>query len=350
MAILSKERYEEKFSGFFIRDCVLGFTSTRIGFLLVEELTEGQHIDDGWQTRFVAINLEQPMETRIFSMTGGRLSFATLSSAWSPNQEEYVMVDTGRQVSTYKPKEYRGDETEIPFDGQGYGYSDLGHVGCAVIKVVRVGTTVFAIGAPLRIFERLDNQQWREIKEIPIPAELKSKNDDEITTALGNSDFYDLAGYSTEDMYAVGGAGTVWHKKGEKWRQCPFPTNLRLHTVACGDDGLVYITDIRGSVWKGREDRWELVAKADMSLPFVDAVWFDNRLWCANDYGTWVLEDNALVPAHRAKARPMPTSSSIHAHRIDVSPDGKTMLVAGGHGASTYDGQRWEVLFDGGDF
>lgn len=348
--IIDKQHWDTFIAGFFIRDCTIGFEDGRFGFLLYEELEPEQHLDDGWRTRVLAVKMDNPMERRFFAGSANKLSFSTISSAWAPNQSEFVVVDSGRMSWAYKPKTYLGDETEIPFDGRGYGYSDLGEIGCSVTKVVRVGTTVFAIGGVLRIFERLNDQQWRDVKEIPIPAEFKSKNDDVITAAIGNSRFYDLAGYSTEDMYAVGGAGTVWHKKGEKWRQCPFPTNLRLHTVACGDDGLVYITDIRGSVWKGREDRWELVAKADMSLPFVDSVWFDNRLWCANDYGTWVLEDNALVPAHRAKTRPMPTSSSIHAHRIDVSPDGKTMLVAGGHGASTYDGQRWEVLFDGGDF
>jgi hypothetical protein len=54
-----------------------------------------------------------------------------------------------------------------------------------------------------------------------------------------------------------------------------------------------------------------------------------------------------MVPAYRAKKDPMPAQVARFAHRIDVSPDGQTMLVAGMYGAATYDGKTWTVLFDG---
>lgn len=54
--------------------------------------------------------------------------------------------------------------------------------------------------------------------------------------------------------------------------------------------------------------------------------------------------------AHRATQAPMPAQIATFAHRLDVSPDGTTFLVAGGLGAASYDGKEWIVLFDGNDF
>jgi hypothetical protein len=344
--IFNKERWDKIGGGFFVRDCTLGFDSDRIGFLLVEEIDNDQSMDDGWQTRLLAVKLSNPMDTRFYYATGNNFSFASITSAWEPSQTEFVIVDTETKVWSYKPKTYKGDEKAIPFVGGKLKPDAYGEYDSVVKKLVRVGTSIFAVGGPWRIFERLDAQQWLEHKDIPIPPGLASSDKNVFSDTLSDCMFNDLAGYSTQDMYAVGEAGAVWHRKGKQWRQIHFPTNLRLHTVAAGGDGFVYITDIRGSVWKGREDTWELVVKSDMSLPFADAAWFDNRLWLANDYGTWVLEGKSLVPAHQAKSKPMPAASAVHSHRIDVSPDGKRMLVCGAQGASWFDGQTWEVLFD----
>lgn len=348
--IFDQQSWDMIMKGFFVRDCTLGYEDGRLGFLLVEEAFDAQELEEGVRTRFISVRPWEPVATRFFSMSGRNLSFATVTCAWKPSQTEFVVVDSGRNVWSYKPKTYKGDESRIPFDGRGYGYGETDEIGCAIIKMVRVGTTIYALGTVFRIFERLENQKWMEVKDIPIPDAFKSKDPDKIIPAISDSDFWDMAAFSPSDMYAVGGAGTVWHRQGSQWRQRAFPTNLRLHTVVCAGDGNVYITDIRGSVWQGREDRWKLIVKADMNLPFVDSAWFDGRLWCANDYGAWVLENGKLVSAHAAKHKPMPVSAAIHAHRLDVSPDGRKMLVAGGHGASLYDGETWELLFDGSSF
>jgi predicted DNA-binding WGR domain protein len=328
----------------FVRDCTMGFENNRLGFLLVEEIAPDEDMSDGWRTRLLAVRTNAPMEERFYSRSGTGLSFASISSAWAPNQSEFIAVDILRRAWTYKPKEYKGSEPDIPFVPGKLKPDAYGEFDSAINKVVRVGTTVFAVGSPARIFERVNQQRWYEHKDIPIPAELGSP-DREVFLA-DDSMFRDLAGYSTQDMYAVGGGGSIWHRKGTVWKQMSFPCNLRLYTVACAADGFVYISDIRGSIWKGREDKWELIVKSDLSLPFTDSAWFDDRLWLANEYGTWVLEGNSLTPAHSAKNKPMPASSAVHAHRLDVSPDGTRMLVAGGKGASLFDGKAWQVLFD----
>ena len=347
--IISKALWEEFFQGYLIRDCTYGFDDGRMGFYLVRD-TDSHHLDDGWTTRFVAVNMAQPVDKRFFAMETDELSFAKISSAWSPSQTEFVILDSGRAVISYKPTSYDDGEEPIPFDGRGYGYSDLGEVGCAIYNLVRVNRTLYALGGPLRIFERQPGQRWREHIGIPIPAQLKSSNDDEITEALGDCMLLDMAGFSEAEMYAVGGGGAVWHFDGCAWSRLAFPTHARLHTVACGADGLVYITDIHGSLYRGRHAHWECLVRMDQSLPFTDSAWFAGRYWCANDYGMYVLEGNDLVPAHTAKNNPVPQRVAPYCHRIDVSPDGTRMLVCGESGAALCEDGRWNILFSELDF
>lgn len=347
--IINKENWDIFCSGFMIRDCTYGFDNGRFAFYLVEEPDE-HHLDNGWTTRVFVVNMEQPMETRFFAFETEEMSFSTISSAWTPNQTEYLLVDSFREVVSYKPNKYEDHEEEIPFDGRGYGFKDAGEIGSSIYKVVRVNNTVFAVGSPLRVFQRMADQQWMEHKGIPIPEQLRSEDREQILEGLDNSMLIDLAGFSEMDMYAVGGGGAVWHFDGETWRVVEFPTNNRLYTVTCGGDGLVYITDIRGSLYKGRGSSWELVVRMDQSLPFADSAWFDGRFWCANDYGMYILEGNRLVEAHRARIDPIPKQIALYSHRIDVSPDGTKMLVCGGNGAALCCEKKWEILFSDMDF
>lgn len=338
--IFDRNMWDKIGKGFFVKDCTIGFEDGRLGFLFVEE-GDPDDRGDWWLTRLLAVKLELPIDRRFFMREGGNLRSATLSSAWAPDQSEFIAVDIDRNLWSYKPKEYKGSEEAIPFDTNGHDFD------AAVSKVVRVGTTVYAIGSPFRIFQRIKGQQWKELTGIPIPAAFESGDRAKIIDASTNSTFFDLAGFSNENMYAVGDGGTVWNFNGGHWKQVPFPTNADLFTVACGDNDNVYITDIRGNLWKGSGTSWSLLCEMNQSLPFKDSAWYQGRLWCANDYGMYVLEGTKLVPAHKAKFDPIPTEVALHSHRIDVSPDGKQMLVCGGDGAALHDGEKWTLLFSG---
>ncbi|MDH0868131.1 hypothetical protein [Mitsuaria sp. GD03876] len=347
-AIFDRDAWHRFMSGYFIRDCTIGFEDGRLGFLLYEE-TEDRPMEEGFQIRILAIKLANPMETRFFSMSANGLGVgAQLCSAWAPQDAGFVGVGIGLEVYAYKPKVYKGREDDIPFEVRKLhpeAYSDF---GAAVLKTARVGTTVFAVGGPLRLFERVGAQQWKEHADIPLPVDIGSADREVALAAIGDSSFRDLAGLSVEDMYAVGDRGAVWRRQEGRWSRLPFPGSQRLNTVSVTPDGTVYVTDLRGSVWRGRDLAWELIVEADNAMPYQDAAWFKGRLYCANDSaGCFVLEDGAMVAAHRAKRDPMPVATAMHAHRLDVAPDGQRLLIAGMHGASMYDGKTWQRLFDG---
>lgn len=348
--LFDRESWGRFMAGYVIVDATIGFEDGRLGLLLYEETGTEAQMEDGFQIRLLAVKVGNPIATRFFSMSSNGLSVgARLSSAWAPKASEFVAVGIGLETYSYKPKSHKGREADIPFEVRKLRPDAYSEFGAGVLKTVRVGSTVYAIGGPFRVFERIGPQQWKEHADIPLPEQLGSRDREAALAAIGDSAFYDLGGSSEDDLYAVGSAGTIWRRKAAQWHQMPFPESIRLQTVAVAPDGTAYITDIRGSVWKGADDQWERIVQADNMLPYRDSVWFSGRLYCSNDSaGCFVLEDGQMVAAYRARRDAMPTSTAIHAHNLDVSPDQSKLLIAGMYGATLYDGQTWQLLFDGG--
>jgi hypothetical protein len=140
-------------------------------------------------------------------------------------------------------------------------------------------------------------------------------------------------------MYAVGGAGEVWHYDGQEWEQLFFPSNERLFNVCCAGDGNVYVGGNMGSLYVGRGNRWKKLVDGTFSIPFKDIAWFAGKLWCGSDYGLWELKDGALLRAE------IPAEAQLVSGAIDITPDGSLMLTAGPNGAALFDGEKWDVLF-----
>lgn len=340
--ILDEESYKKYFKGFDVYDCTYGYEHDRVGFSLIE-LVEDDHdeYDNPFyipEKRLISIAINNPPEKQIYGCRATGISLMTISSGWSPSQAEYVMVSQDCDVISYKEDEYKGKDGNINILVP--GSTDMLPV---ITKLVRVETSIYAIGSGFRVYKRINRQIWQEYSQsIPVPEGYTERKAEAITRGF----FEDLAGFSESDMYAVGGTGTVYHFNGEQWKRLSFPTNKLLYTVCCAGDGFVYIADFDGAVWKGRNEQWTKIIHGGMTMPFLDMDWFDGRLWFASDYGIWVLEDEKLVPAMYAKHKPVPPEVAVLSKRIDVSPDGTMMIVCGSRGAAIYDGNVWNVLFD----
>lgn len=341
--LFDRATYHRFLAGHFIQDCTLGFEPGRLGFLLFEE-QEDDHHDEPFQVRLLAVKLTNPVETRFFSLSANALGLgAELGSAWAPGHSEFVAVGVGRETYGYKPKVHKGQESRIP-SVAGRDWDSI------VLRTARAGTAVFAVGAPFRVFERLGPAQWREHTGIPLPEGLDSAEAGVAHAALSDASFHDLAGLSAHDLYAVGSRGTVWRRMGAQWRRLAFPSSeLALKTVAVAPDGTAYVTDERGFVWQGRDDDWRCLTPSwHGAFGFLDSGWCAGRLWCTRETGgCYVLEDGAMVLAQDARRDPMPAGFALAARRLDVSPDGRSLLLAGWHGALCFDGGRWTTLFYG---
>ncbi len=138
--IFDRLSWDEICKGYVVVDGTIGFEPGRLGFLLVEDCYG--NVGEVLQTRFLAVKLANPIDRRFYVRRGDTLRTATLSAAWAPQQYEFVMVDTIQRVWSYQPNAYRGSEAPIPFDTDGKGF------GLVMTKVLRVGSTVYAIGGP----------------------------------------------------------------------------------------------------------------------------------------------------------------------------------------------------------
>lgn len=196
----------------------------------------------------------------------------------------------------------------------------------ALTRIRLVGEHAYAVGTRRVVYRRDGKNQWHNFSNaIPL-----AKRDE----ALG---FHDIAGFSAQDIYAVGGAGDVWQFDGSRWRQCAFPSNRLLSTVCCGDDGQVYISGQLGSTYMGRNDSWKQINDETLSLPFKDMVWFQDRVWCTSDYGLWWIKDGQLSEAD--------VSAEIKVCAGYLSARDGVLLLAGYGGAAVLDAQGWRVLF-----
>lgn len=345
MLNIDKNLYQELLKNYLITDCAIK-EHDRYCFVLVEDKSD----DDDYypRSRFVVLSGNKPAGDNFGMLESGDFNYASI--AFNPlnneNSFEYVVIDLAGSVYSTSKFGRRVEtsihdliDTKVPFDNK--------RLRIGFRKIVRALGTVYALGSHRKIYRRIGFEQWREIGEEGwgVPITKKEALDSLASLKIG---FEDLSAFAENDMYAVGGEGDVWHFDGTNWLQCMLPTNEWFYTVCCGGDGVVYITDLRGNVWAGRENKWKCIAKPDLSPGShpVDAVWFNNQLILGTLSGLLQLDNThkTLVPY-----QPFGLNET-NSGRLDLSPDGKTLLTSGAYGACVHDGEQWRRLFSVFDF
>lgn len=144
MMLIDQAMWEKFFKGFYVYDATYGFNHGRIGLLLNEDVNEDhEEYDDPWyipQNKIISLVIDNPPETRIFSMYLGHRPLTTISSGWVPSQSELVIAADDCQVISYKTREYKGPENKIDTSMPCFN-----NVRVAISKLVRVETSVYAI-------------------------------------------------------------------------------------------------------------------------------------------------------------------------------------------------------------
>ncbi len=327
--IFDKKSWGKFGHGFSVYDCAIR-DRDNLYFLLVED-TEIQ--DPIPETRLLFVYADLNIDERFFAKRFTQ--FNVTSIAYHANStREILAVDTFGHVYSYDT-ERDGEEAILDTHWPTQEKRSAG-----ISRVVRVNQQLYAIGSERRIYRRKGINSWPELSAegpgVPFPHERLTG------ASVFDFGFEDMSSFGSDDMYAVGGTGDVWHFNGKHWQQIHFPSNELLYTVCCAGDGNVYITGNGGSIWVGRNDRWKRIVEGKFSLSFKDTEWFSGRLYCGNSYGLWFLSNGKLEPLKNEVDSVVATSAG----RIDISPDGTLMLTAGPYGASIFDGTNWEVLFN----
>ena len=71
--------------------------------------------------------------------------------------------------------------------------------------------------------------------------------------------FEAIGGFGPDDIYAAGLRGEIWHFESNRWSALQSPTNVHLHALCCGADGVVTIGGRDGVLLQGRGDRWRVL-------------------------------------------------------------------------------------------
>lgn len=193
-------------------------------------------------------------------------------------------------------------------------------------RLVTLFGYVYAVSAGRQIFKRTGLGTW------VLLGKGITYEDDEVYSA----GFDDISGFSENDIYAAGGKGDVWHYDGDVWSRLSFPSNEYLHRVCCAGDGWVYIGGA-GSLWRGKHNQWERIAKVSVTTNFNDIVWYKEKLFLSSDYFFKFWDGNKLTEVLDKNGEVL----SIAGH-MDARDD--YLVIASSSYVMLFDGTHWSHI------
>jgi hypothetical protein len=146
-----------------------------------------------------------------------------------------------------------------------------------------IGEQIYACGMGRTVLRRNRPGDWDEIGP--------GTSADDGNSVIG---LEGLAGFSAEDMYAVGWGGEIWHFANDTWRRLDSPVSANLNAVCCAADGNVYVVGDGGIMLRGHDDVWE-VLDTDRTHNLMDVAFYDNTVYVSTDFQILKLDNDTLV-------------------------------------------------------
>lgn len=194
---------------------------------------------------------------------------------------------------------------------------------CARLRCIDGYT--WSAGGHREVYKRTDIGIWQNLS---IPKETQKAGVAEEFTG-----FSDIDGFGSNDVFAVGGRGDVWHNDGSRWTPCKFPSDERLYVICCTHNHNVYIGGQKG-IWKKTGEHWQRVCELNMEYPLNSACWYQNKLWISHDCGLLVWDGRELTEQIVYKNLILPLRGHLDAC-------GKWLMISSLHSVWTYDGSDW---------
>lgn len=327
--------FAKTFAGFVITDCSIRDEAS-LWFLVQEDYTqwtdwkdEGDYPSDNClEKRIVYFDLDECEESPFtyVAMMGMGLSRIGITFK-QPRQ--LIMADYGGRIfSVGRDGEYF--EETIPYDSGNDARRG------AIVKLKTIDDALYLCGTNRIVAVRRGKKSWEWMTPlIPLSEDEREGPGLEIG-------FEDIDGFSDNDLYAAGARGDVWHYDGATWQKVNFPSSKYfISSVCCAGDGQVYIGVSDGIVYRGRGNTWQQLKDPELSLPFKDMVWYEDRVWCTNDYGVWWIQGDEIVSTD------VPDDVYVCSGNLAVR-DG-VLLLAGLNGAAYLQNGEWNVIFNYAD-
>ncbi len=315
MSYISKNTWQERFEGWLFTGCAV--RNNHILYLCVRKDIPDEQASSLWDSQIpsqlIAVFLDDPQDPYAYNELFG-FNKPKVGVSLLPKEQGLISSDSEKGAVFAMgsggpwPMEYI-DETTWP---------NTKRLKC-------INGYAYSVGRFRKVYKRIDMGKWVSLE--------KGLAEDNVSTDYG---FKDIDAFSETDFYAVGGCGDVWHYDGDTWTQCGFPSNQQLSTVTCAPDGNVYIGGEGCSLWKGRNNRWEQVAKGGSTILWNETVWFQDKLWLASDYQLRVWDGKALQV-------PMDGDNKVVLSGHIDARDG-VLIVASTHCVDMFDGQQWHSI------
>jgi hypothetical protein len=179
----------------------------------------------------------------------------------------------------------------------------------------------YTCGMHRQVFTRQEDGVW---KSLHAPTENTSE-------AIG---FEAIAGFNSNDIYAAGWQGEIWHYDGTNWKEYLTPVNMILTGVSCAGDDYVYACGQSGTLLRGRKSRWDCLETNGLTDDLWDLCWFGNKLYASSMSTVYELQNNQLVPVNFGNI--LPDSC----YKLTTA-DG-VMWSIGQQSICSFDGKKWQ--------
>jgi hypothetical protein len=207
------------------------------------------------------------------------------SVAWTAiGMASFVDSSMGQVVFAVSPY---GKVLQLATSSEQLSVVEIPNPGASLRTARTIAETAWVVGMGRRAFKRSTDGLWTE--DSPTP------RSDDGTTIIG---FEDIDGFGSDDIYAVGWKGEIWHRSTGRWRQIDSPTSRNLNAVCCASDGSVYAVGQKGTLLVGRGDSWATV-DAKLKRNLLDVTEFDGVVLVCTDHAILKLQNDQLVPEDR---------------------------------------------------
>ena len=194
-----------------------------------------------------------------------------------------------------------------------------------LMDIRAIGNTLFTCGVQNRVLKQV-GEQWSQSDQ-GIFAPFTGRVDCRLES---------IHGFNTNDIYAAGSGGAIWHFDGKQWSKLDSPTNLNLNVVLCASDGSVYIGGVKGTLLRGRRDSgWEQIERAkEIRGAVEDLTEFQGAIYAAATTELFRIAEDSVLKVE------VEVDGERCFYAVDATTD--SLWCVGGEIVLRFDGTTWE--------
>lgn len=170
---------------------------------------------------------------------------------------------------------------------EGAGLRSMAQPIYGYVKAIReIDGSLYVCGSGGQVYKRVENR-WTHIAEtLKAPATAAQPGAATIDKDFGKHEFSDIDGYSSSDIYVVGGDGDIFHFDGTDWDRCDTPNDEILTAVACGSGGEVWVCGFNGTLLRGNfAEGFKECSRYDDNMIFSSIALFNETPYLASGEG-----------------------------------------------------------------